>query len=373
MAANPQASPPYGTAAIHPDGTIFPADHNLPIAAVGDGLSHTIITVETLDEAASRWVFGKEATLVGLPQSSSATGTAPQPPLTYFAPPGFDGTFGPGSAVAKAGLRTFLAYDFSPGGADAGKYEDPGFGKTPPAYGPSSGHPAVVIGGMGDGSRGRSPSRSTRQRDFPDHEEQQRSFLYAVNPTQPTSSSRSQDMDINRAIRCFCGICALAAATAGKSAEPAAKAPEKAAAKAPVLSAADQKFLDGLMQQFLFDPKGAQYVRVKTTARDVWAASRTIQREGWLVPGQDGKTARVSFTDGESIAAPSQDQIEKIDFLEQCRKRYADAEKPAAKEEDNQAVFRRCAARPWDRSNSGTSRWPPGSIAWISRNWPPRR
>ncbi len=106
-----------------------------------------------------------------------------------------------------------------------------------------------------------------------------------------------------------------------------------------MLSAADQKFLDGLMQQFLFDPKGAQYVRVKTTARDVWAASRTIQREGWLVPGQDGKTARVSFTDGESIAAPSQDQIEKIDFLEQCRKRYADAEKPAAKEEDNQAVF----------------------------------
>ncbi len=152
MAANPQAAPPYGTAAIHPDGTIYPAGHNLPIAAVGDGLSHTIITVETLDEAASRWVFGKETTLVGLPQSSSATGTAPQPPLTYFAPPGFDGTFGPGSAVAKAGLRTFLSYDFSPGGADAGKYEDPGFGKTPPAYGPSSGHPAVVIGGMGDGS-----------------------------------------------------------------------------------------------------------------------------------------------------------------------------------------------------------------------------
>ncbi len=54
--------------------------------------------------------------------------------------------------VTKAGLRTFLSYDFSPTGADAGKYEDPGFGQTPPAYGPSSIHPAVVIVGMGDGS-----------------------------------------------------------------------------------------------------------------------------------------------------------------------------------------------------------------------------
>jgi len=54
--------------------------------------------------------------------------------------------------VTRAGLRTFLSYDFSPGGADAGKYEDPGFAKTPPAYGPSSAHPAIVVCGMGDGS-----------------------------------------------------------------------------------------------------------------------------------------------------------------------------------------------------------------------------
>ena len=58
----------------------------------------------------------------------------------------------PDSAVAKAGLRTFLAYDFSPTGADAGKYEDPGFGQTPAAYGPSSMHPGIVVCGMGDGS-----------------------------------------------------------------------------------------------------------------------------------------------------------------------------------------------------------------------------
>jgi len=158
MVVNPQATPPYGTMSpipgtvpLHPDGAMFPGI-GMRCADVRDGLSHTIFTIETMDEAASRWTVGKEATLVGLPQSSSPTGTTPQPPFNYFVPPGFDGTYGSDSAVAKAGLRTFLSYDFSPRGADAGKYEDPGFGQTPAAYGPSSMHPAVVICGMGDGS-----------------------------------------------------------------------------------------------------------------------------------------------------------------------------------------------------------------------------
>ena len=158
MVVNPQATPPYGTMSpipgtvpLHPDGAIFPGN-GIRCADVLDGLSHTIFTIETIDEAASRWTVGKEATLVGLPQSSSAHGHYAAAAFNYFAPPGFDGTIGPDSAVAKAGLRTFLSYDFSPTGADAGKYEDPGFGKTPPAYGPSSMHPAVVICGMGDGS-----------------------------------------------------------------------------------------------------------------------------------------------------------------------------------------------------------------------------
>ena len=152
MVVNPQATPPYGTmtpirgtAPLHPDGTIFPGD-GTRCADVLDGLSHSIVMIETMDQAASRWFVGEEATLVGMPQSSSATGTTPQPGFNFFAPPGYE------TAVARTGLRTFLAYDFSPGGADAGKYEDPGFGQTPSAYGPSSMHPAVVICGMGDGS-----------------------------------------------------------------------------------------------------------------------------------------------------------------------------------------------------------------------------
>jgi len=151
MVVNRLATPPYGPASLHPDGAIFPGI-GTPIADIIDGTSRTIFTIETIDEAASRWTVGKEVTLVSLPQSSSPTGPTPQSPFNCFVPPGFDGTYGPDSAVAKTGLRTFLSYDFSPRGADAGKYEDPGFGTTPPAYGPSSGHPAVVICGRADGS-----------------------------------------------------------------------------------------------------------------------------------------------------------------------------------------------------------------------------
>ena len=152
LAANPQAKSPYGVAWIHPDGGIGPNVKDIPISMFVDGTSHTIMIMETMDEAASRWMVGKEVTLVGLPQKSSPTGATPQAPYPYFTPPGYDATFGDGSGVSKAGLRTFLSYDFSPTGADAGKYEDPGFAKTPPAYGPSSMHPGVVTIGMADGS-----------------------------------------------------------------------------------------------------------------------------------------------------------------------------------------------------------------------------
>ena len=154
MAVNPQAVPPYGVMSpglppLHPDGAFFPGNG---LCDIPDGTSHTIMTIETIDEAASRWMVGKEATLVGLPQKSSPTGATPQAPYNYFAPPGSDATFGDNSGVAKAGLRTYLAYDFRPTGADAGAYEDPGFSSTPAAYGPSSMHPGVVICGMADGS-----------------------------------------------------------------------------------------------------------------------------------------------------------------------------------------------------------------------------
>jgi hypothetical protein len=152
LAADPSAAPPYGTAKIHPDGALYPSDKNLPLADLKDGTSHTILLMETMDDTNSRWMVGAECTLAGLPQASSPTGDEPSPPYPFFAPPGFDNKFGEDSGVSRAGLRTFLSYDFSPNGVDAGKYEDPGWAKAPPACGPSSGHPAVVIVTMGDGS-----------------------------------------------------------------------------------------------------------------------------------------------------------------------------------------------------------------------------
>ena len=137
MVVNPQATPPYGTMTpipgtlpLHPDGAIFPGTSNIPAAAILDGLSHTIFIIETIDETASRWTVGKEATLVGMPQSSSPTGTTPQASFSYFAPPGYvPGEWGENSSVAKAGLRTFLAYDFTLVRPTIREYKDEDFFK----------------------------------------------------------------------------------------------------------------------------------------------------------------------------------------------------------------------------------------------------
>jgi hypothetical protein len=95
-----------------------------------------------------------------------------------------------------------------------------------------------------------------------------------------------------------------------------------AADKPPALSAEDKKYLDGLMKEFLFDPKGAERVNVKTVVRTVWAASREVQAEGWLVPAKDGKPGRVHFTDGASIPAPDEKEMKKVDFVAACKARY---------------------------------------------------
>jgi hypothetical protein len=150
MVSNPAGKSPYGTAEMHPDGALFPSDKNLPLSAIADGLSHTFLIVESIDDTNSRWMVGSECTLVGVPQASGAVEkSAPYP---FYAPPGFDNRFGPDSGVSRSAMRTFFSYDFNPGGADAGKYEDPGWAKAPPAYGPSSMHPQVIIVGYCDGT-----------------------------------------------------------------------------------------------------------------------------------------------------------------------------------------------------------------------------
>ncbi len=99
MAADPTVPPPYGTAKMHPDGVLYPSDKHLSMADLKDGTSHTILAMETMDDTNSRWMVGAECTLVGLPQASSPTGEkglGQSDKGTFFAPPGFDDSFGEG-------------------------------------------------------------------------------------------------------------------------------------------------------------------------------------------------------------------------------------------------------------------------------------
>jgi prepilin-type N-terminal cleavage/methylation domain-containing protein len=158
---------PYGTASVHPDGAIYPSPNNIPMAALADGTSHTIIIMETIDDntnpntaqtngiGTSLWLDGKQCFLVGLPNASLASMTNTNPPYPFYRQTSFDNTYGDGSGVALANLRTFLEYDFNPStGTDAGKYEPPPWlpAAYKPTYGPSSAHPAVAIVVFADGS-----------------------------------------------------------------------------------------------------------------------------------------------------------------------------------------------------------------------------
>jgi prepilin-type N-terminal cleavage/methylation domain-containing protein len=172
--ASGSGTAPYGTATLHPDGAIYPSSSNLPTSQILDGLSHTIILMETIDNTNSRWVIGSECVMTGLPGAGAPTPTCIPTAATngYYAPPGYvaNNVWGDSSAATTtAGLFTFLMYDFSPQGQTNGTAT--GTGKNTyatlgdpyslwsttdqlagPTYGPSSGHPAVVVVGLGDGS-----------------------------------------------------------------------------------------------------------------------------------------------------------------------------------------------------------------------------
>jgi hypothetical protein len=86
------------------------------------------------------------------------------------------------------------------------------------------------------------------------------------------------------------------------------------------LSPADAKYLDSLIPGVLFDPTGAERVRVRTGEPD-----RPRFRDGWLVKGSAGRPARVYFADGYWIPAPR--KLERLDFRGQAEKLF-DAVQP---------------------------------------------
>jgi hypothetical protein len=98
--------------------------------------------------------------------------------------------------------------------------------------------------------------------------------------------------------------------------------------KDSALSKEDREYLDGLFRDFLFDPTGAERVRVKVVKHGRWANSEPEPRDGWLVKGKKGEPDRVYFTDGFSILAPPVDKIERIDFLAPIKKFFSTRQPP---------------------------------------------
>jgi hypothetical protein len=84
----------------------------------------------------------------------------------------------------------------------------------------------------------------------------------------------------------------------------------------PRVSKDDARLLESLLRDFLFDPMGAERVRV--SVRLPWDEDQQ-PRDGWLV--REKTCDRVYFTDGESMPAPA--TRTKIDFIAVCRKLYA--------------------------------------------------
>lgn len=85
------------------------------------------------------------------------------------------------------------------------------------------------------------------------------------------------------------------------------------------LSAEDEKLLQGLVRDFLFDPKGAERVQAEVRVRMVWAAEGNEKTQAWVkFKGAD----YVYLADGARVLGRVG---EKIDFVTVCKTLYAQA------------------------------------------------
>ena len=146
-----------------PDGVMYPGSKTT-LESIKDGTSNTIMTCETVETAYSRWTYGCEATLYGLPTSdmggSGETVTiedsTTQYPYAHLS--GFDGQYNEDSQVDG---KTLIDWNYK---KDVdGNYKDPMYdaasqslkgtqSETDIWRGPGSSHPAVAIHGLGDAS-----------------------------------------------------------------------------------------------------------------------------------------------------------------------------------------------------------------------------
>jgi len=75
---------------VHPDGAIHP-DTNYPVDSFADGTSNTILLAECAEQANSRWIFGNEMEMIGLPETVKLVRDKEER-FIYDFPEGFDPT-----------------------------------------------------------------------------------------------------------------------------------------------------------------------------------------------------------------------------------------------------------------------------------------
>ncbi len=133
-------TPPYGDKGDHPDGVLFPAEDGIRPNDIVDSQATTIMIAETREEKYARWIFGTEATLVGLPseEDPARCGVKIVNNTTYnhYAPQGWDGKFDGESEIPET-VKTYLNYDYT---QLTNKYDT----EREIKYGPSSRHPGIV-------------------------------------------------------------------------------------------------------------------------------------------------------------------------------------------------------------------------------------
>jgi hypothetical protein len=138
---------------------------------------------------------------------------------------------------------------------------------------------------------------------------------------------------------------------------------EQAGAPRATLTVEEQKLLEGLFKQGLFDPTGAERVRVKTSVRTPLANFRDVVREAWFQKGTAGATGKVIFLDGEERSVPDPSRLRPIDFIGGCRSRFARA-KPVSREEVVGGVF---FDRPLGKPVEEFDKSPLATAAWLHR------
>lgn len=139
----------YNVTARDPDGAIWPGS-TTRFTDFGDGTSHTLLIVESVEPRSSRWGVGAETMVVTLPPTIEFERIS-----HYWAPIGFTpGLYGDESTIPRR-YRTYLNWDY-----EQYPYPDERLGENFDArqfkykskYGPSSHHPGVTNHLFVDGS-----------------------------------------------------------------------------------------------------------------------------------------------------------------------------------------------------------------------------